>query len=52
MRSFFGRLDALDLELNPVALFEMVNAPIKSQQEFDIAFATTGNRGLYDGSDP
>jgi len=30
---FLGHLDALDLELDPTALFEMMDAPIKCQQE-------------------
>ena len=31
--SLAGRLDTSDLELDPVALFEMVNTSIESQQE-------------------
>ena len=35
MRSLLGGLDTLDLELDPVTLFEMMDAPIESQQEFE-----------------
>jgi hypothetical protein len=38
VRSLLGRLDALDFELDPVALFEMVDATIESQQEFESVF--------------
>jgi hypothetical protein len=31
VRSLLGRLDALDLELDPVTLLEMMDAPIESQ---------------------
>ena len=34
MRALLGGLDALDLELDPIALFEAMNAPIEGQQEF------------------
>jgi hypothetical protein len=34
MRALLGRRYPLDLELDPVALFEMMDAPIERQQEF------------------
>jgi hypothetical protein len=33
-----GCLDALDLELEPVALFEMMDAPIEREQELQPVF--------------
>ena len=33
MRSLLGCLDALNLELDPIALFEMMDAPIESEQD-------------------
>jgi len=41
VRAFLGHLDALDLELDPVALFEMMDATIESEQEFKSAFGCT-----------
>ena len=38
VRSLLGRLDALDFKLDPVALFEMMDAPIESEQEFEPVF--------------
>src|SRR5882672_3804144 len=38
VRSLLGRLDALNFEPDPVALFEMMDAPIESQQEFESVF--------------
>ena len=38
MRSLLGRLDTLDLELDPVAFFEMMDASIKGQQELKSVF--------------
>jgi hypothetical protein len=35
MRSVPSRLDPCDFELEPVALFEMMNAPIKGEQELE-----------------
>jgi len=40
VRAFLGRLDALDLELDPVALFEMMDAAIESQQELKSVFGS------------
>jgi hypothetical protein len=34
--------DSLDLELDPIALFETVNASIKSQQEYKSIFVWLG----------
>ena len=33
MRTLFSRLDALDLELHPVSLFEMMDATVEGQQK-------------------
>jgi len=38
MRPRTGRLDAPDLELHPIALFEMVNASIEGEQELKRMF--------------
>lgn len=38
MRSLWRRIGALDLELEPVALFEVVNAAIECQQIFKRVF--------------
>jgi hypothetical protein len=38
VRSLPGRLDALDLELDPVALFEVVDARVESQQKLEGVF--------------
>ena len=38
VRALLGRLDALDFELDPVALFQMMNASIESQKEFESLF--------------
>ena len=35
VRSLLGRRDALDLELEPVALLEMMDAAIEGQQKLD-----------------
>ena len=35
MRTLFVRLDALDLEFDPVAFFKMMNASVESQEEFE-----------------
>src|SRR5450755_724027 len=39
VRSLLGCLDALDFKLYPIALFEMVNAPIEREQEFESVLA-------------
>jgi hypothetical protein len=36
--SLLGCLDALDLKLEPVALFEMMDAPIEREQELEPVF--------------
>jgi hypothetical protein len=38
VRAPLGRLDALDFELDPGALFQMMNASIESQKEFESVF--------------
>ena len=35
MRTLFVRLNALDLEFDPVAFFKMMNASVESQEEFE-----------------
>jgi hypothetical protein len=35
MRSLRGCLNARDLELEPIALFQMMNAPVERQQELE-----------------
>jgi len=42
VRTLFGRFDALDLALDPVALFEMMDASIESKQEFESVFGSSG----------
>jgi hypothetical protein len=44
VRAFLSHLDALDLELDPVALFEMMDAAIEGQQELKSVF---GSAVLY-----
>ena len=38
MRTHFSRLDALDLELHPVSLFEMMDATVEGQQKLKRLF--------------
>jgi hypothetical protein len=35
VRPCLRRLHLLDLELDPIALFEMMNAPVEGQQKFE-----------------
>ena len=38
--------DALELELEPVALFEVMNAPIERQEEFERVFVRSQSAAL------
>ncbi len=45
--TFRGRLHPLDLELEPIALFEMVDAPVEAQQKFKRVFVGNGTPSLH-----
>ena len=42
MQMLVRRLNTLDLELDPVTLLEMMNAPVEGQQEFKLVFGCGG----------
>ena len=43
MRSLWRRFRPLDLEFQPVALFEVVNAAIKAEQKLKCVFVRNGH---------
>jgi len=46
MRPLPGRLDALDLELDPVALFEVVDASVEGQQKLEGVFRFSARQNI------